>query len=94
MSNGGWDKRQWESFQEVLVVEPDGQVALKVANSYNILGVGPHDYVQYSYSAAGDIADIDYFIGAAQAAGTLVASVHYEYNTAGNVTSIERRFPV
>jgi hypothetical protein len=94
MSTGGWDKRQWEALQDVTSSNPDGTKSLSTSTKDNILGVGPHDYIQYSYSATGNITDIRYFLGAAQAGGTLVARVHYEYDASDNLTSAERQFPV
>tara|TARA_R110000851_G_scaffold64502_1_gene146858 strand:- start:373 stop:648 length:276 start_codon:yes stop_codon:yes gene_type:complete len=91
MSTGGWDKRQWEALQDVTSLNPDGTKSISTANT---LGVGPHDYIQYSYSASGNITDIRYFTGAAQSGGTLVARVHYEYDASNNLTSLERQFPV
>ncbi len=59
------------------------------------MGIGPHDFVQYSYGTGGgtstsNIILIEYFRGGLQAGGVLVGSVAYSYDSNDNVVSSER----
>ena len=92
MSTGGWDKRQWEALQDITITSPSGSRELKTAPPNNLLGIGPHDYVEYTY-LENVISQIKYFTGGLQESGTLVATVNYSYDVSGNVTSIERVYP-
>ena len=44
------------------------------------LGIGPHDYVVYTYNGNNDIASATYYVGGVQDQGTLVGQVIYAYN--------------
>ena len=58
-------------------------------------GVGPHDYVAYTYGTGGgtstsNIIDIHYYRGGQQASGTLIAHITYTYDSNDNVITTER----
>lgn len=54
------------------------------------MGVGPHDYVDYTYDGNGNVTDIRYYLGGEQASGTLVGHIQYTYDGNGNIASAER----
>jgi hypothetical protein len=54
------------------------------------MGVGPHDYVTYTYDGSGNVTDIYYYLGGQQASGTLVGHIRYTYDGSGNITTSER----
>ena len=59
------------------------------------LGIGPHDYITYTYgtgggSSASNLTDVRYYRGGLQASGTLVAHVTYTYDSNDNVLTVER----
>lgn len=59
------------------------------------LGVGPHDYVTYTYGTGGgtsasNLTDVHYYRGGQQASGTLVAHITYTYDSNDNVITTER----
>ena len=58
-------------------------------------GIGPHDFVQYTYGTGGgsssnNIVQIDYYVGGQQSSGTLVATVVHTYDSGDNVITSER----
>lgn len=58
-------------------------------------GVGPHDYVTYTYGTGGgtsatNLTDIKYYRGGKQASGKLVGHVQYTYDANDNVITAER----
>ena len=59
------------------------------------MGVGPHDYVTYTYGTGGgtsatNLTDIKYYIGGQQDAGTLIGHIVYTYDVNDNVITAER----
>jgi len=59
------------------------------------LGIGPHDYVTYTYGTGGgtsatNLTDVRYYRGGQQASGTLIAHVNYTYDASDNVIASER----
>jgi len=63
----------------------------RVENSLNDgMGVGPHDYVVHTYNANNKITGSTYYVGGAQASGTVVAVLVYGYDGNNNVTTLER----
>jgi hypothetical protein len=58
-------------------------------------GIGPHDYVAYTYgtgggSSATNLTDVRYYRGGQQTSGTLIAHISYTYDSNDNVLSAER----
>ncbi len=68
----------------------------RVQNSLETgFGIGPHDYVTYTYGTGGgtsstNLTDVYYYRGGQQDSGTLVARVTYTYNSADKVLTAER----
>jgi len=54
------------------------------------MGVGPHDYVTYTYDVDGNVTDIHYYLGGEQDSGTLVGHIQYTYDGSGNIVTAER----
>ena len=58
-------------------------------------GVGPHDYVTYTYgtgggSSATNLTDVHYYRGGFQASGEQIAHIRYTYDSNDNVVTAER----
>jgi hypothetical protein len=59
------------------------------------MGVGPHDYVTYTYGTGGgtsatNLTDIKYYLGGQQASGELVGHIVYTYDANDNIITAER----
>ena len=59
------------------------------------MGIGPHDYVTYTYGTGGgtsatNLTDIKYYIGGQQDSGTLVGHIIYTYDANDNIVTAER----
>ena len=59
------------------------------------MGIGPHDYVTYTYGTGGgtsatNLTDIKYYIGGQQDSGTLVGHIVYTYDANDNIVTAER----
>ena len=64
-------------------------------SKFTSMGVGPHDYAEYTYGAGGgsssdNLIQIDYYVGGQQASGTLVGTIEYTYDSNDNIISAER----
>ncbi len=54
------------------------------------MGVGPHDYAEYTYDGNGNVTDIHYYVGGQRESGTLVGHVQFTYDGNNNVITAER----
>ncbi len=87
MSNGGWDKRQWEAFTGVTDEDDSGSSYLKTAPTSNLLGVTEHDYISYTYAGV-NLTRSDFYVGGPT--GTIVSTVLYTYDSANNIVTVTR----
>jgi len=55
------------------------------------MGIGPHDYVLYSYDSNQNPVRLQYFVGGQQENGSLVADVVINYDANNNVTGSYRQ---
>lgn len=55
------------------------------------MGIGPHDYVLYSYDSNQNPTRLQYFVGGQQENGSLVADVVITYDANNNVTGSYRQ---
>lgn len=53
-------------------------------------GIGPHDFMKNTYDAQGKLIRTEYFRGGVQDGGEDVGVLEYTYDTAGNITTVER----
>ena len=59
------------------------------------MGIGPHDYVTYTYGTGGgtsstNLTDIYYYRGGKQNSGEMIAHVRYTYDSNDNIVTAER----
>ena len=59
------------------------------------MGIGPHDYVTYTYGTGGgtsatNLTDVHYYRGGKQASGKLVGHIQYTYDANDNVITATR----
>jgi hypothetical protein len=87
MSNGGWDKRQWESLQDVISRDGTGPFYFKTSPASNLLGTVTHDYIAYTYVNS-NITEANFYVGGS--GGVIVSTISYTYNASGDITGITR----
>jgi hypothetical protein len=60
-------------------------------NKDTSMGIGPHDYILYSYDANQQVTRAQYFLGGLQDNGSIVADVVYLYDGSGNLNGSYRQ---
>ena len=87
MSNGSWDKRQWELLNDAITKVGSGPNYIRISPASTLLGVVIHDYIAYTYVGE-NITETKFYVGGS--GGTLVSTLQYSYNASGNITAVTR----